>query len=168
MRNTRTTNPHSGIARRARLIAVAATGLLAATALATPSAQAAPTVQARSQAAVDIARTLGSGATAGSYYDTEAKTFVVNITDASDASAVRASGAVPKVVKYSTAQLNKAGDATKAADIGGTAWAVHPTTDQLVVTADSTVTKAELAKLKKATASYGDAVVIKRSSGTFN
>ncbi|MFE2429973.1 S1 family peptidase [Streptomyces sp. NPDC059373] len=168
MRNTRTTNPHSGIARRARLIAVAATGLLAATALATPSAQAAPTVQARSQAAVDVTKTLGSGATAGSYYDTEAKTFVVNITDAADASAVRASGAVPKVVKYSTTQLNKAGDATKAADIGGTAWAVHPTTNQLVVTADSTVTKAELAKLKKATASYGDAVVIKRSSGTFN
>jgi streptogrisin B len=159
-------------AGRARLIAVAATGLLAAGALAAPTAQATPTAAAvmktRALAADGVTASLGSGATAGSYYDAKADTFVVNITDASQSAAVRASGAVPKVVKYSTAKLNKAGNATKAADIAGTAWAVYPTSDKLVVTADASVTKAGLAKLKKATAAYGDAVVIKRSSGTFN
>ena len=162
MRITRT-------ARRARLIAVAATGLLAAGALIAPTAQAtptAPTAKTRALAAENVAKALGTGSTAGSYYD--GKSFVVNITKASDAAAVRASGAVAKVVKYSTAHLNKAGAAVKAADIAGTAWSVHPTTDTLVVTADARVSKAGLAKLRAATASYGGAVTIKRTSGTFN
>jgi len=165
VRITRNTVPHAGIARRARLIAVAATGLLAATALA---AQAAPTAKARSEAAAGVTKSLGTSATAGSYYDAKTKSFVVNITDAADAATVRASGAVPKVVKYSTAYLNKADKATLATNVGGTAWSVDAVTNKLVVTADSTVSKAELAKLKSATAAYGSAVSIKRTSGTFN
>lgn len=167
MRITRTAFPHrAGIARRAQLVAVAATGLLAATALAAPTAQAAPTVKARALAAADVTKTLGSSSTAGSYYD--GSSFVVNITKASDAAAVRAAGAVPKVVKYSTAYLNKADKATLATNIGGTSWVVDPKSNKLVVTADSSVTKAELATLKSATASYGSAVRIERTSGTFN
>jgi streptogrisin B len=155
-------------ARRARLIAVAATGLLAAGALIAPTAQAAPTattVKTQALAAANVAKTLGAGATAGSYYD--GKSFVVNITKASDAAAVRASGAVPKVVKYSSAFLSKADKATLATNIGGTSWVVDPKSNKLVVTADSTVTKAELAKLKAATASYGSAVRIERTASTF-
>jgi hypothetical protein len=155
-------------ARRARLIAVAATGLLAAGALIAPTAQAAPTaptVKTQALAAANVAKTLGAGATAGSYYD--GKSFVVNITKASDAAAVRASGAVPKVVKYSSAFLSKADKATLATNIGGTSWVVDPKSNKLVVTADSTVTKAELAKLTAATASYGSAVRIERTASTF-
>jgi streptogrisin B len=159
------TTRSSGIARRARLIAVAS-GLLAATAFALPAANAAPVAKASPQRAAALATSLGANATAGSYYDGGSESTVVNVTTASAAQAVRASGAVPKLVKYSSAFLTKADKATLAADIGGTAWSVDPRTDKLVVSADSTVSSAELAKLRAATASYGSAVRIERTSGT--
>jgi len=72
------------------------------------------------------------------------------------------------MVDHSTAQLLKAGDATKTADIAGTAWSVDPRSDTLNVNVDSRVTAAQLAQLKKATAAYGDAVHVTRVSGTFS
>jgi streptogrisin B len=165
VRTTRT--PHrSGIVRRARLIAVAS-GLLAATALSLPAANAAPQAKATPERAAAVAKSLGANVTAGSYYDAKTKATVVNVTTTAAAQTVRAAGAVPKLVKYSSARLAKADKATLAANIGGTAWSVDPKTDKLVVTADGTVSKAELAKLKAATASYGSAVSIARTSGTF-
>ncbi|MFB7312596.1 alpha-lytic protease prodomain-containing protein [Streptomyces sp. NPDC056192] len=155
--------PH--IARRSGLIAVAS-GLLAVT-LTMPTAQAAPSAKASPEAAAKLTKTLGTTSTAGSYYDAEAKAAVVNVTTQKAAEAVREAGAVPKFVTYSSAQLAKAGDATKAADIPGTAWVVDPESNALVVSADSSVSRTELAKLKSATASYGEAVSFKRVSGTF-
>ncbi|WP_240798018.1 S1 family peptidase, partial [Streptomyces sp. F001] len=154
------------IARRSGVIAVAS-GLLAA-ALTMPTAQAAPTVKVSPEAAAKLTKTLGTTSTAGWYYDAKAETAVVNVTTQKAAQAVREAGAVPEFVTYSSAHLAKAGDATKAADIAGTAWAVEPKSNTLVVSIDSSVSRAELAKLKAATASYGDAVTIKRVSGTFN
>lgn len=65
----------------------------------------------------------------------------------------------------SEAVLTAAADAVENVDIGGTAWAVDPTTNTVRITADSTVDAAELARLRKATARYGDAVTVERTDG---
>jgi streptogrisin B len=162
------TTPRSGVARRVRRTAVVS-GVLAATALTLPTATAtAAPSEANPQMADSLISSLGSQGSAGAYYDAKAKSMVVNVTDQAGADTVRAAGAVPKMVKYSTAHLNKAGQAALGADIAGTAWAIDPMTNKLVVTADSRVTSAQLTKLRKATVSYGDAVTVKRTGGTFN
>jgi streptogrisin B len=155
--------------RRIQLFAVT-TGLLAATAFALPSATAtaASTAKATPEAAAAVAAHLGATSTAGSYYDAAHKTSVVNVTTKAAANAVRAAGATPRLVDHSTAQLTKAGDAAKKADIAGTAWAVNPRTNTLQISVDSRVTGAQLAALKKSTAGYGSAVEFKKASGTFS
>ncbi|MCM2429275.1 S1 family peptidase [Streptomyces sp. RKAG337] len=155
------------ITRRAGLLAVTS-GLVAVTALTLPAANAAPTATASPEAAAAVATSLGTAATAGSYYDTASKTTVVNVTSARAADAVRAAGATPRTVRFSSAVLDKAGEAARSADIAGSAWAVDPLTNQLAVSVDSRVTAAQLAKLTKATASYGDAVSINRVAGKFS
>ncbi|QEV17303.1 S1 family peptidase [Streptomyces alboniger] len=107
------TIPHTGIARRTRLLAVA-TGLVAVGALAVPAANA------------------HDGTTT-----------------------------------FSASQLEQAGDAVLDADVAGTAWGVDPKTKRVVVTADSTVSKAEIAKLKAAAGSNADALKIERTPGKF-
>ncbi|MFJ5532294.1 S1 family peptidase [Streptomyces sp. NPDC093261] len=109
----RRTNPTSGIARRTRLIAVAA-GLVAAAAFAVPSANA-----------------------------SDAHTFSAN-------------------------QLGKASDSVLKADVPGTAWAVDPAANRVVVTVDSTVSQAEIAKIKKEAAGNAGALTIKHTPGRFN
>ncbi|MCW7942979.1 streptogrisin [Streptomyces hygroscopicus] len=112
MRIKRTT-PTSGIARRTRLIAVAA-GLVAAAAFAVPSASAG-----------------------------EARTFSAN-------------------------QLTTASDSVLKSDVAGTAWAVDPKTNRVVVTVDSRVSPAEIAKIKQAAGSNAGALTIKHTAGSFN
>jgi streptogrisin B len=157
--------------RRIQLLAVT-TGMLAATAFALPSAgattPAAGSAKATPEAVASVTAALGADSTAGSYYDSATKTTVVNVTSQAAADTVRAAGATPRLVAHSSAQLAKAGDATKATDIAGTAWSVDPRTDTLEVSVDSRVTDAQLAALTKATASYGDAVHISRVAGTFS
>jgi streptogrisin B len=152
--------------RRMQLLAVTS-GLLAATAFALPSASATPTSGASPDAAASVAAHLGADSTAGTYYDAASKSTVVNVTTQTAADAVRAAGATPRLVAHSSAQLANAGAATRGADIAGTAWAVDPRSDTLVVNADSRVSPAQLGQLKKSTAGYGDAVHITRVSGTF-
>ncbi|MFE7316272.1 S1 family peptidase [Streptomyces sp. NPDC057555] len=67
---------------------------------------------------------------------------------------------------FSAAQLTAAGDAVRSADVAGTAWRVDPATHTLVVTADSTVSKAEVAKIQQAAGSNAGAVRIERTAGT--
>ncbi|MEV6010852.1 S1 family peptidase [Streptomyces sp. NPDC051976] len=153
--------------RRIQLLAVTS-GLLAATAFALPSAVAAPTAKATPATAASVAASLGTGSTAGTYYDTASKATVVNVTNQAAADTVRAAGATPRLVAHSAAQLAKAADATKAADIAGSAWSVDPRSDTLSVTVDSRVTAAQLARLKQSTAGYGDAVHISRVAGRFS
>lgn len=155
------------ITRRVQLIA-ATSGLLAATAFVLPAANAAPAPKASPETAAAVASTLGTATAAGSYYDAATRSTVVNVTDASAADSVRAAGAVPKLVPYSSALLAKAADAAKGVDIAGTAWSVDPRTDKLEVSVDSRVTAAQLATLKKATAAYGDAVKINQVPGKFS
>ncbi|MEU9702037.1 S1 family peptidase [Streptomyces sp. NPDC047981] len=69
---------------------------------------------------------------------------------------------------FSASQLTAAGDAVLAADVAGTAWHVDPATDTLVVTADSTVSKAEIAEIKREAGANAGAIRIERTPGKFN
>jgi hypothetical protein len=66
--------------------------------------------------------------------------MVVAITRSADATAVRAAGATPKVVARGNAQLGKVGSAMKSAHVAGTSWGVDPVANQVLISADSTVT----------------------------
>src|ERR1700760_3139878 len=95
-------------------------------------------------------------ATAGSYIDDSGK-VVVDVTDAATAASVTAAGATPRYVTHSGAELNAA-DATLKSTLKtvGTAFAVDPISNQIVVTADSTVTGAKLTLVRSIVAKLGD------------
>ncbi|AXQ57958.1 MULTISPECIES: S1 family peptidase [Streptomyces] len=112
MRIKRTT-PRSSVARRTRLVALAA-GLAAVGALATPTAHA------------------GESAA------------------------------------FSSAELTSAAEAVLDTDVAGTAWYVDKAANKVVVTADSTVSKAEIAKIQKAAGGEAGALEINRTEGTFS
>ncbi|MFF8832754.1 S1 family peptidase [Streptomyces sp. NPDC015131] len=68
---------------------------------------------------------------------------------------------------FSAAELSAAGSAVLAADVPGTAWHADPATGTLVVTADSTVTPAELAEIKRRAGANAGALRIERTPGRF-
>lgn len=68
---------------------------------------------------------------------------------------------------FSTAELKSASSSVLKADIPGTAWAVDSKTNRVVVTVDSTVSQAEITKIKEQAAGNADALTIKRTAGTF-
>ncbi|MFE7167541.1 S1 family peptidase [Streptomyces sp. NPDC057616] len=68
---------------------------------------------------------------------------------------------------FSTAQLKSADASVLKADVPGTAWAVDSKTNRVVVTVDSTVSKAEIAKIKQQAGSNSGALTIKHTPGTF-
>jgi len=106
--------------------------------------------------------------TAGAYLDSTGHQ-VVTVTDSAAAAQVRAIGATPKLVKYSTAALT---NVTRALDssarIPGTAWAIDPTTDQVLVSLDQTVTGAKLSRITSVVAKFGNQARIEHVSGTFS
>lgn len=106
-------HPRSSVARRTRLVALAA-GLAAVGALATPTAHA------------------GESAA------------------------------------FSSAELTSAAEAVLDTDVAGTAWYVDKAANKVVVTADSTVSKAEIAKIRKAAGGEAGALEINRTEGTFS
>ncbi|MGW7468028.1 S1 family peptidase [Streptomyces xantholiticus] len=69
---------------------------------------------------------------------------------------------------FSAQQLTAAGDAVLEADVAGTAWHVDQDTGTLVVTADSTVSKAEIARIKRQAGTNAGALRIERTPGTFS
>jgi streptogrisin B len=69
---------------------------------------------------------------------------------------------------FSANQLTKASASVLNSDVAGTAWAVDPATNRVVVTVDSTVSKAEIAKIKKTAGGNADALTIKHTPGKFN
>ncbi|MFF3322626.1 S1 family peptidase [Streptomyces sp. NPDC002889] len=113
--NIKRFTPLGGVARGARLIAVAS-------ALLTVSALAAPTAVAES----------GTGA------------------------------------KATTTQLAQVNEAVLDADVPGTAWYTDKESGKLIVTADSTVSAAEIGRIKEAAGAKAGALEIKRTTGTFN
>jgi streptogrisin D len=150
---------------------LAATGLVAATLLAPSFAQAAPAATmtaADADAAESLVAQLGDRS-AGSYLDPASAKMVVTVRDAAAEQIVRAAGAVPKHVSHSAAQLASAiTELDRTAKIPGTAWATDPVANQVVVTADSTVTGAKLDQLNAAVARLGDAVRVQRSAGALS
>ncbi|MEU5593570.1 S1 family peptidase [Streptomyces sp. NPDC020298] len=69
---------------------------------------------------------------------------------------------------FSTAQLSTASGAVLKADIPGTAWAVDSKTHRVVVTVDNTVSKAEIAKIKRQAGANAGALTVKHTAGKFN
>ncbi|MER6354524.1 S1 family peptidase [Streptomyces sp. NPDC001634] len=145
--------------------ALAVSAVLLPGAGAATAAPASPAHQAKAAAA--LAARLGNRA-AGSYYDAASRRLVVNITDPSAAQQVRDTGAVPRVVRYSTAQLHTViADLAKQARIAGTAWVIDPRQDKVVVTADPTVTGAKRARLGAAVKALGDRAALRHTASPF-
>ncbi|MEU8542893.1 S1 family peptidase [Streptomyces sp. NPDC048717] len=86
---------------------------------------------------------------------------------AAAAIAVPAASATPTKT-FSAAQLDAVDDAVLGADVAGTAWRVDPATKTVVVTADSTVSQADLAKIKDRAGANAGALRVERTEGVFN
>jgi streptogrisin D len=152
---------------RTGAIAVAVTALAAGTLFGATSSQATPVTPASPASASALANQLGARS-AGAYLDAAGHS-VVTVTDSAAAAQVRAAGATPQLVKYGSAALaNVTSTLNSSARIVGTAWAVDPRTDQVVVSLDRTVAGAKLAKVTAVVASFGAAARIERVAGTFS
>lgn len=131
--------------------------------------------QARTQAApapeaiaAAMAERLGSRS-AGSYYDATTGKMIVTITDRADAAVVEAAGGVPRLVERSGADLAKiTAVLNRSARFPGTSWGVDPIANQVVVSADESVTIEQLAAIRTITSRFGDAVRIERIPGTLD
>jgi streptogrisin D len=151
--------------RRATLT-LAAAGLVAGVLLA-PSLANASVTPLTPDAATALSADLGARS-AGSYLDASGK-LVVTVTDPAAAATVRAAGATPKLVAHSSAQLASATAALdSSARIPGTAWYVDPVINQVVVSVDSTVTGAALARLDSVVARLGGLVRVESTAGTLS
>lgn len=125
----------------------------------------APVAQAAPDAAALTAR-LGA-ATAGSYLD-ESGRLVVTVTDRAWAETVSAAGARVRVVDHSAAALAASTEVLeRTAKIPGTSWGADPVTNQVVVSADATVTGAALDRVKSVVAGLGSTARLERVAGSF-
>lgn len=154
-------------------MAVAVVALLLPPANAVQSAPAPDTVDpaaAASELVAGFATQLGS-AYAGAYYDADRRRMVVNVAgyDHSTIARIRTAGAEPRQVTNTGATLGSAARTMrKQVRIPGTAWAVDPRTNQLVVTADSTVSTRNWNRLAATVRSLGNGVArLQRSAGEF-
>jgi streptogrisin D len=153
-------------ARRAALIG-AATTLMAGSLLAATPVQAAPAKPDPGKLAAAMADRLGTRS-AGSYVDRATGKLVVTVTNASDASTVRSAGGVAKTVSRNGADLSDATETLyRTARVPGTAWAVDPASNQVLVSVDQSVTGAKLSKVRAAVAKLGGAARMERVDGTF-
>ncbi|MFG2581412.1 S1 family peptidase [Streptomyces malaysiensis] len=66
---------------------------------------------------------------------------------------------------FSAAEAKSASSAVLEADVAGTAWYVDKATNKLVVTADSSVSQSEIAKIKNTAGTSADAIEVKRTPG---
>jgi streptogrisin D len=154
--------------RLSRPIVGLAVGILVGSAFAASPASAAPSAAGT---AVSLAAQMDSkfGAlSAGSYIDDAGK-VVVNVTDAATAKSVTSAGATARLVTHSGAVLAAADNSLKAnLTTPGTSFAVDPVSNQVVVTADGTVTGAKLAAVKATVAKLGSAARLEITSGTLS
>jgi streptogrisin D len=117
----------------------------------------------------DVARDVGAKRTAGVWYDAKRDTMVVNVTSAAAAREVRQDGLTANRVEHSSAALkkvtNKLGDQVSRA---GTAWAVDPAANEVVISLDSTVGRTAAARITKLAHSFGDKASVERVEGSFS
>ncbi|MGW0777775.1 S1 family peptidase [Streptomyces sp. NPDC002835] len=125
-------------------------------------------------AAQDLVSQLGpelGDAYAGAYYDAQKQQVVVNVSGDSDNVIVQVdeAGAVARPVENSLSELKSAADTlAREATVPGTAWAVDPRTNRLLVTADRTVTGDGWNQLESAVTSLGDGMArIQKTAGEF-
>ncbi|MFF7177229.1 alpha-lytic protease prodomain-containing protein [Streptomyces sp. NPDC008121] len=78
------------------------------------------------------------------------------------------SAATTGETRATTAELTAVGAAVRGADVPGTAWYTDQATGKVVLTADSTVSAAEIAKLRQAAGERAGSLEIKRTPGTLN
>ncbi|MFJ5645364.1 S1 family peptidase [Streptomyces sp. NPDC093223] len=131
---------------------------------AAPRALSAP---AAGKLASTLVTDLGTDA-AGTYYDAQAKSLVVNVLDDTAARTVEAAGAKARLVTNSLAELDGARSTLKQdATIPGTSWATDPVTNKVVVTADRTVSGTALTKLAKVVDGLGQKAELRHSKGQF-
>ena len=69
---------------------------------------------------------------------------------------------------FGAERLAAASDAVLAADVAGTAWHIDTATGAVVVTADSTVSPAEIAKIKRQAGADAGAIRVERTPGKFS
>ncbi|MBO0515977.1 S1 family peptidase, partial [Streptomyces beijiangensis] len=73
-----------------------------------------------------------------------------------------------RIVQNSLKELTSARQTlTDKASIGGTSWAIDPVSNKMVVTADRTVSGAELTRLSGVVKGLGSTAVLKKSAGEF-
>ncbi|QMV20542.1 trypsin-like serine protease [Streptomyces sp. SCUT-3] len=68
---------------------------------------------------------------------------------------------------HSAARLARADDAVTRAGVGGIAWHVDEEAGRVVVTADSTVSRAEIARIEKEAGADAGAIEVERTPGVF-
>jgi streptogrisin D len=142
----------------------------------TPGVKLGATETARADAAVreadragTVARDVGAKHTAGVWYDAKRDRMVVNVTTPKAARQVRGDSLTPRMVDNSTAELRAV---TRTLDdrvsTAGTAWAIDPTTDEVVVSLDSTVKPAATTRIDGLVQSFGDKASVERVTGSLS
>ncbi|MDF3298974.1 S1 family peptidase [Streptomyces tropicalis] len=173
---------HKRIPKRKAAIAVGGVAALGAAAILLPNANAsqdgaANTAAPRTFKAADasdlasrLATSLGDSF-AGSYYDSAKKQLVVDVAggDAGTVAQAEKAGATVRRVANSRTELKSAAKTLRTkATIPGTAWAVDPRTNKVVVTADRTVTGTRWNRLQSTVQGLGSGMAtLKKSTGTF-
>ncbi|MEU1277105.1 S1 family peptidase [Streptomyces sp. NPDC005805] len=173
---------HRRIPKRKAALAGAGAVAVAAAAVLLPHANASqsdsgPAASPRTMSAAsaqDLVARLGpelGEAYAGAWYDAAKKQVVVNVAGGGDAALERVgeAGAVARSVDNSMGELKRAaGTLSARAAIPGTAWAVDPRTNKLVVTADRTVSGDRWDRLESAVEGLGRGTArITKSAGEF-
>ncbi|UJV38996.1 serine protease [Streptomyces sp. AMCC400023] len=129
---------------------------------ATPSA-----VLAASGTGNGLLTELGPARTAGTWI-AEDGSPVVAVTDEKAADEVERAGARPKMVEYSGDDLKSATKALRSAPrVPGTSWAIDPASNEVVVRADSTVSKKDWAGLTDLAEEIGGSVRMERTEGAY-
>ncbi len=148
-----------------RVAVVIAAALATGAAMAAPAAQAAPAHHDR----VSVASVLDTlGARTGGTYLEHGRT-IITVTDRATARRVRAAGLTPRLVEHSSTDLRRITTALRRrATIPGTAWAIDPRTNRVMVTADSSVSRRQLATVRRVIHGYGDAVRVTMVNGTLS
>lgn len=168
-----TTHRSRATSRRATVAAAAAVALLGG-ALSLPTAKAStPAVDGPDELTTAAAAKLADRLTdelgargAGTRYDAERRTLIVNVLDEAAADKARAAGATARIVDNSLTELAAAQrtlDGEPA--IPGTSWAMDPATNKIAVAADRTVTGAALARLRHTVDRLGDRATLTRIPG---
>ncbi|GAA2260438.1 protease [Streptomyces ruber] len=134
---------------------------------AVPAPPPASTARTVADTASGLVSRLGDDRTAGSWIDADGRP-VVAVTDEAAAAEVESAGARARMVRYSGADLDAAAGRLRAAPrVTGTSWSVDPSSNEVVVRADSTVSAADWSRLTRTAEEIGGAVRTERAEGTY-